>query len=155
MLIRAAESPSQYLYAIKHTLEFLKEKFPTGIMSAIPLDAYHLCLPQVERAWTLVQVSLSLGFGKHIVTLPNSVYFLELSLLFILVDVGVLVLVVVQAQIIKLRNRGMKVSGVLNTVTRDAEIYFAVISSSHLLVIIMYSTTRVGFFSLLFEFNAC
>jgi len=65
------------------------------------------------------------------------------------------VLVIVQAQIIKLRNRGMKVSGVLDTVTRDAEIYFAVISSSHLLVIIMYSTTRVGFFSLVFEFNEC
>ena len=155
MLIRAAESPSQYLYAIKHTLEFLKEKFPTGIMSAIPLDAYHLCLPHVERAWTIVQVSLSLGFGKHIIALPNHPLPHESSHLFVSVDIGVLVLVIVQVQIIKSRNHGMKVSGVLNRVTRDAEIYFAVISSSHLLVIIMYSTTEVGLFSPVFEFNAC
>ena len=64
-------------------------------------------------------------------------------------------LVIVQVQIIKSRNRGMKVSGVLTRVTRDAEIYFAVISSSHLLVIIMYSTTKVGFFSPVFEFSTC
>lgn len=76
-----------------------------------------------------------------------------MSLLFIPIDVGVLVLIIVQAQIIKSRNRRMKVSSVLNTVTRDAEIYFAVISSSHLTVIIMYSTTKVGFSVL--EFNAC
>ena len=64
-------------------------------------------------------------------------------------------LVIVQTKIIKSRNRGMNVSTILSTVTREAEIYFAVIASSHFLVLVMYPTKRVGFFSSVLEFNAC
>ena len=71
MFVRATENPGQYLNTIKNALEFLKEKSSTVTISAIPLDSYHMCLPRVDRAWTIVQISLSLGFGKCLVTLPN------------------------------------------------------------------------------------
>lgn len=78
-----------------------------------------------------------------------------MSLLPISVDVGVLVFVIVQTQILKSRSHGMMVLSILDTVTRDAVIYFAVISSTHFLVVIMYYAARVGSFSLIFEFNVC
>lgn len=36
----------------------------------IPLDLYHVCLDQTNRAWVITQISLSFGFGEHLVTLP-------------------------------------------------------------------------------------
>jgi len=47
------------------------------------------------------------------------------------------------------------VSSVLDTVSLDAEIYFVVITMSHLLIVIMYGTTRVGFFAPSLEFYVC
>ena len=41
----------------------------------------------------------------------------------------------------------MHVSSILNTVSRDARVYFAVIASSHLMAMVMYNAARVGFFS--------
>jgi len=72
MAIRSARNPGQYLYTIKHALEFLKEFFfSTAVMSAIPLDPYHSCFPVIESIWTIVQVCMSLGFGKQIITLSK------------------------------------------------------------------------------------
>ena len=47
-------------------LEFLK-----GTLSPPPLGSLRLCFAHVERVLTVAQVSLSLGFGKHTVTLLN------------------------------------------------------------------------------------
>ena len=71
MFIRTAQSQGQYLYTIEHALEFLRENLSAAGMSTIPLEEYHMCLPHVASTWTLVQISLAFGFGKHIVTLPN------------------------------------------------------------------------------------
>ena len=60
-------------------------------------------------------------------------------------DIAVFVSVIVQAQIFK-RMSGTSTAGLLNTVSRDAMVYFAVISSSHLVVVIMFATTRVWSF---------
>lgn len=154
IFINTVENQGQYLYTIKHALEFLKEKFSAAEMSEIPLDSYHICLPHVGSTWTIVQMCLSLGFGMSslfLITPP----FPRIEPLSVPIDLGVLVFVIVQTQILKLRNRGMKVSSILSTVTRDAVIFFVVISSSHVLVVIMYSTAGVGFFSPAFEFNVC
>ena len=71
MFLHAAENPGQHLYIIKHTLEVLKERFLTAMMPEIPLDAYHMCFPEVKNVSTITQISLAFIFGKHIVTLPN------------------------------------------------------------------------------------
>lgn len=88
-------------------------------ISTIPLDSYHLCLPILPKVFTIVDISLALGF-----------------------DIVVCVLVVVQAQIFRTINRGTNVPNLLSTVSKDTVIYFAVISSSHLLVVIMFSVAR-------------
>jgi len=71
MSIYVAENKGQYLYAIKHAPEILKENFSAAEMSTIPLEAYHMCFLRVEKTWVIIQISLSLVFGKDIVTLPN------------------------------------------------------------------------------------
>ena len=49
----------------------------------------------------------------------------------------------------------MNGSSILDTVSRDAGIYFACITTSHFLSVVMYFTTRVKFFVLVPEFDAC
>jgi len=49
----------------------------------------------------------------------------------------------------------MNVPNLLDTVTRDAEIYFAMLSTSHLVIVVTFAAARVGFFILVFEFNTC
>ena len=49
----------------------------------------------------------------------------------------------------------MNGSNILNAVTRDAKIYFALIATSHLVSVVMYSVARVGVFVSVLEFNAC
>lgn len=46
-------------------------------------------------------------------------------------------------------------SRILDTVTRDAEIYFIVISTSHLLIVVIFIAARVRFSGLVFELDAC
>lgn len=71
--------------------------------------------------------------------------FLELTYLPVPSDVAVFLLVFIQTKLIKSVHQGMGV--IVNAVTRDTEIYFAVITTSHLLIIIMFTSARVGFFA--------
>ena len=41
------------------------------MLSTIPLDAYHLCLTSAGNGPITIQLSLSLAFGNHFITLPN------------------------------------------------------------------------------------
>jgi len=49
----------------------------------------------------------------------------------------------------------MNGSRILDTVTRDAEIYFVVISTSHFLIVVMFIAARVRFSEPVFELDAC
>jgi hypothetical protein len=80
--------------------------------------------------------------------------FIVLTYLAVPTDVSVFVIVLVQAQTIKSRHQGNG-SRILDTVTRDAEIYFAVITTSHLLIVVMILTARVRFSVPVPEFDAC
>lgn len=62
-------------------------------------------------------------------------------------DIVVFVFVIVQTRLIKSMNRGVDVPSILDTINRDSGIYFALISSSHTLAVIMRSVTRVSFFT--------
>ena len=69
-------------------------------------------------------------------------------------DIAVFVLVTVQTQLVKSLHCGVGVPSILDTISRDAGIYFAVIASSHFLVVVLYSAARVRPFAKMFE-NAC
>jgi len=81
--------------------------------------------------------------------------FLESSYLSVPLDVLVFAFVLVQTRIIASTHQGIKTPNVLGTITRDAEIYFAVISTSHFLIAVMFAVARVRFFTPVLEFNAC
>ena len=70
----------------------------------------------------------------------------------VLSDLAVLVLVIVQAQLFKSRHGGLNGPDILGTISKDTEIYFAVVASSHLLIMIIISVARVRFFVLVLEF---
>lgn len=118
----------------------------------IPLDSFHLCLTGTGRFWIIAQISLSFAFGKLFVVPPNPPT-LELNHLSAPLDIAVFVLVIVQTRLIKLTHPG--VPSILEAVSRDARVYFVVISSSHFVVVVMYSVARVGFFPQVVEFNMC
>lgn len=110
------------------------------------MDSYHSCIADLERTSIIAYVSLSLTFGEHSITLHNPPPFLELNHSQNPVDIAVFTSVIVQVRLIKSIHPGMGVSSILNTISKDAKIFFAVIASSHILVVIMYSVARVGFF---------
>ena len=62
----------------------------------------------------------------------------------VLLDLVVFVVVIAQVRLVKSIHPGMNVSAIFNTVGRDTEIYFAIISSSHILILVMYSVESVG-----------
>ena len=119
---------------------------PVAIPTAIPLDSYHLCPASIAQASVIAQISLSLAFGKRSVTLPNGAPFLGLNHP-VPLDVAVFVFVLARVRLVKSMHPGVDVPSILNTVSRDAKVYFAVISSSHTLIVIMYSVARVRFFT--------
>lgn len=124
-------------------------------MPTIPLDSYHLCLPHGDNPLTIAQVTLALVFGKRFIVLSDPP-FLELNHLPVPLDVAVFLLVVIQMQAIRSVYRGRMIGpDILDTLNRDAEIYFAVISTSHFLIVLMCFLARVGFFSPALEFNTC
>ena len=114
-------------------------------MPVIPLESYRFCLTSAENVSIIVQISLSLAFGKHFVVHLSP--FLGLICQPLPLDIAVFAFVIAQARLIKSMHPGVNVPSILNTVSRDAEIYFAVISSSHLLTVIMYFAARVRFFA--------
>ena len=54
--------------------------------------------------------------------------------------------------LIKPLYRGVNVPSILDVVGRDAAIYFAVIASSHFLVVVLFSVVRVRSFTQVLEF---
>ena len=95
-------------------------------------------------------MSLSLAFGKHPAIHLDPPPLLELNHSSVPLDAAVLAFVIVQVRLVKSINPGVDVPSILNTVSRDAGVYFAVISTSHALTLIMYSVSgaRVGFFTI-------
>ena len=70
-------------------------------------------------------------------------------------DIAVFTLVAVQTQIMKSMHRGMNGSSILDTINRDTGTYFALIATSHFVIVIMYTVTRVRSFVLVSEFDGC
>lgn len=125
------------------------------MIPAIPLPLYQLCVIDLEPFLTFTQTSLFLAFGKCFVTIldppPLS---LRLNHLSVPLDVVVFVLVIIQLLYAKSSHRGVRVPSILETVGRDAGVYFAVIASSHLLVLVFFAVARVRSLAQLLEFNA-
>lgn len=125
------------------------------MIPTIPLDSFHLCVVDVGQASGIALISLSLIFGEYITSLFLILASLELNHSFVPLDVLVFVSVVVQVGLVKSVHPGVNVNvpSILNTVTKDAVMYFAVISSSHVWAVIMYSTATVGFFGPVLKFT--
>jgi len=70
-------------------------------------------------------------------------------------DIAVFTLVAVQTKIMKSMHRGMNGLSILDTINRDTGIYFALIATSHFVIVIMYIVARVRFFVPVSEFDAC
>ena len=122
-------------------------------MPVIPLPLYQACIINNDRSWTFVQTSLFLAFGKPLVALIPP--FLELSHPSVPLDVAVFVLVVAQMLLARPLHHGVNVPSILDTVGRDAGIYFAAIASSHFVVVVLFAIARVRSFTRVLEFCAC
>lgn len=70
-------------------------------------------------------------------------------------DVLVFVFALIQTQLIASVRQGTGASDILDTVTRDAVLYFILISTSHFLILIMLAVARVRFFVPVLEFDTC
>lgn len=44
---------------------------------------------------------------------------------------------------------------ILDTISRDAEVYFGIITTTHLSIVVMYAAARVRFFVPVPKFDAC
>ena len=104
-------------------------------------------------SFTVLQTILPLVFGRHLdilLILP----FLELTRLSIPSDITTFVLVLGQVQLIKSKHQGMNKPRILDRISRDAEMYFAIITMCHFLTAVTYFTVKVGFFTPVSEFYA-
>ena len=108
----------------------------------VPLTLYQICFANVARGWTITLISISLAFGKCFATLPNSPL-PGANNLHVPLDIVVFAIIVAQRQLMRSLHRGVNVPSILNTVSRDAGVYFAVIASSHFAVVVLYSVGRV------------
>ena len=80
---------------------------------------------------------------------------LEITHLAVPEDVAVFALAVIQNRVMKSISRGIARSSILDTISRDAGIYFGLITVSHFLGLVMYLAARVRFSALVFEFDRC
>ena len=112
---------------------------------------YQMCFVTIPKDWSIIHVSILFAFGKHFFTSP---LFFELNRPPVPLDIAVFILVIAQMQYMKATHRGIKLPSVLNAVSRDTGVYFAIIASSHFLVVVMYSVARVGLFVRVLGFNA-
>jgi hypothetical protein len=113
-----------------------------------------MCLTRIKDAYTIVQMTIALSFGKHSVTIPHPTI-LELSYSYVPLDVAVFALVIIQTRLIRSRFRGMGGANVLDRVSKDSKMYFGVIATSHFVIVAMFILARVGFLALALEFNVC
>jgi len=96
---------------------------PITQFPSIPLDAYRMCLIRNSRTLTVLQMSTPLPF-----------------------DVAVFALIIVQMRIIRSRYQGMSGPDILSRLSRDSEIYFGAIATSHFVIVVMFAVARVVFF---------
>lgn len=78
------------------------------------LDSYRVCIFQLPISVTVLYTSLSLGF-----------------------DLAAFLIVLVQTRVLKKQYRDPNITTIADTVTRDTEVYFLLIFSSHLLLVLM------------------
>ena len=131
-----------------------KRNIPVTEFPDIPLDAYRMCLTRTARSLTVLQMSVSLSFGKHFVTIPHPP-FPPIGLVNCSPDVVVFVLVIVQTHIIRGRYQGMGRPDLLDRFSRDTELYFGVISTSHFVIVVIFAAARVGFFVPIPQWTLC
>jgi len=81
--------------------------------------------------------------------------FFAMTHLFLPTDIAVFTLVAIQTKIMKSMHRGMNGSSILDTINRDTRTYFALIATSHFVIVIMYIVTRVRSFVLVSKFDGC
>jgi len=151
MLVSNTMKPSEYFHPIRSSFG-TKGTFPVTEISKIPLDSYHVCLALPEKTSMILQFSLSIFFGEQLVTFSD---LLELNRLSVPLDALVFVCVIVQIRLIGPTRWGMTGSSILDTVARDTQIYFVLISTSHFLIVVIFVAARVGPFAQLLEFNTC
>jgi hypothetical protein len=121
---------------------------------AIPLDVYQLCLTRTARFLTVLQISISLFFGKFFLILPHlSTPRTEPLIRPPPSDIAVFALVIIQAHLIRSRYQGIGGPNVLDRVSKDAGIYFGVIATSHFVIVIMFAAARVRFLTQPHELN--
>ena len=74
MLIWAALNSRKYLRSITYArAPELRKGFTVPTVHPVPLDEYNMCIPNIKKTFTLIQMSLSLAFGRYPVTLPTPI----------------------------------------------------------------------------------
>ena len=106
---------------------------------------------------TLEMVSPSLKWSSalSLVGILSPFHILRIDPLSVPSDIAVFVLVIIPVQVLKSMHLGANVHKILDTIRRDMGIYFMVITTSHLLIVVIYVTARVRFFALELRFDAC
>ena len=65
MIIWSSTGPSQYFHSIARMSSSTKGNIPVTQLPQIPLDGYRMCLTRTARSLTVLQMSISLSFGKR------------------------------------------------------------------------------------------
>jgi len=151
MLVSNTMKPSRYFHPVRSSFE-TKGTFPVTEISKIPLDSYHVCLALPGKASIIPQISLAIFFGEQPAALSN---LLKLNHLSVSLDALIFFCVIVQTRLVGPTRWGMKGPSILDKVARDTQRYFILISTSHLLIVIIFFAARVGPFAQLPEFSAC
>ena len=67
---------------------------------------------------------------------------------------AILILVVLHARLITSKYQGVSGPDIVSTLSKDTMVYFGMIATSHLVIVIMFAAARVRFLVLLFELHA-
>ena len=105
----------------------------------IPLEVYQMCLFRIPRFGSLLYTSFSLAFGEQ--CSYAGMNFCELN--WLPIDLAVFVIILLRTRVSRSQRGDSNIPNILNTVTRDAAIYFSVIFTSHFLLVLMLMFVRV------------
>jgi len=108
-------------------------------LPSIDLDGYRICLFRAPRFLSVFHTSLSLAFGAYVYYVGDG--FCKLK--WILTDLTAFVIVLIRTRASKTHRCDSKIPSILDTITRDAAVYFSVIFTSHFLFLIMLVFVRV------------
>ena len=72
MFIWAALNPRECFRSITYARALELSKGFSATLDTVPLASYQMCLANTQQAFTLVQMTLSLVFGRFFVILPAS-----------------------------------------------------------------------------------